>query len=212
MGLSARALITVTEARNYLRDSEADQGELEDRINAYSVAIENYCGRQFSDGGAGVTKIFDYPGMGHLDFFPFEARAITSVTVVGEGAGGVSTLLVSATDYMARPRGKSPEGTYFWLDAPMYTYLYGRPVARFGWRIDVLGDWGMQAVPEDVAMACKVCVSDSFRNPEGYASRSVMGVIGEEVGPGAVEISRHIPDDAKGLLEGFMRWAPILAP
>ena len=208
--LSDLALITISEARNYMADDEADAERLADLINGYSLSIRQYTNRQFYRED-GATKTFGYNGAsGSLDLAPFELRNLTSITLAG-------TLYVLDLDYQMAPVGKSLDGTWWKVvfASPIGdSHVYGpRPLARFGYIVTIVGDWGTASIPDNVSLACKFAVANAYRNPEGYARRTVGPVIGEEAATG--ERSGRVlelPPDAIDLLEGSTRHAAVLAP
>jgi hypothetical protein len=140
---------------------------------------------------AGATKTFRYDGGGYLDFAPYELRSITSVTsggvalVAGDGAG--------AGDYLARPRNKTLEGTWLWLDVRSYLKPYPTnslySIVLNERDVVIVGDWGMSAVPADVELACLIAVADLYRNPEQGSNRGAEGFSISEIAdnPGSEE-------------------------
>src|SRR3712207_1644274 len=108
MPLLADALTDVSTVKEELRSVPAGkEPQLERLINAYSRAIRHYTGRQFKPKQDGDTKSYAYDGEGYLNLEPYEARAITSVTI--------ESAAVAAGEWRAMPFEKTEEGTYLWL-------------------------------------------------------------------------------------------------
>jgi hypothetical protein len=186
--------------------STDDDDFLAECINACSLACARYANRQFTpertpQAGAwplisdtiatGQTKTFTYRGGGYLDLSPWEPRTVTTIVMNTDlpTANQVTLFNGDSTreaEYRLEPAQKTVIGTYEYAFIPGYDYGPGTPLydytsqfsRRNGRRVTITGDWGAPVgmVPEDVKRACQITVADWFRNPEGYAQRSVGGM------------------------------------
>lgn len=220
MAVADYALTTLANAKSILRvTSTADDAKLELYINAYSRAIRHYTGREFApktpanDVDAAVERILQWDGKGGLTLEPYEARSITTVKLyVGNAAGQT----IAVDDWRAEPRAKSDEGTYLWLAMRDVTNLEGsafpKPqLATYG--VGVTGRWGAgdkageaaSKVPPDVEMACVIAVANAYRNPEGFAQRSVGEMDVYESAEPDTDDGLALPRDARYLLIPYRR-------
>lgn len=218
MSLNANALTDVATAKAWLRRSHTsgtvstdDTAIIELLINGVSNAIAKHTGREFvSEGNSASDKTFRYDGDGFLNLAPYEARSITSVTIggvvltAGDGAG--------AGDYLARPRNKTAEGTYTYIDVRAYLKPYPTnslySIVLNERDAVVNGTWGCSAVPADVVLACLIAVADLYRNPEQVQNRGSGDFAISELqdNPGSAE---SLPFGARRLLEPFIRPAVV---
>lgn len=220
------ALTTAAEFLAYLGEPTDSSGKQTDRaqrlINAYSKAVRRYTRRQFQPFEDGVEKIFSYSGNGYLSLAPYEARAITTVTLGTDlPTSGWQVLVNQDADTEAQwrpnPRNKSEEGTYWSLTLPEsgpYHPYFDMPVTtlnrrNLGYQVTVLGDWGLNLslVPDDVELALWIAVANAWRNPEGYKTRS-LGPLSttdyETVMPGEEE-GLSLPRASRALLSAYRR-------
>ena len=222
---AAGDLTTIARARIYLRRQsvvdEAQDTLLQMLISAYSDAIHRYTERQFrpkapaTDVEQPVTRRFSYDGRGVLSLVPYELRSLGGAGYGGTGGIVLGTDLPTASqqslvaqtatvesDYRLEPRNGTPEGTYYWLRLP--TVSLNGSGRRLGREVTITGYWGVNAVPADVELACLRAVANSFRNPEGHASRSLGDFSLSEV-PEDPDTKVSLPLDARALLRPYMR-------
>lgn len=183
MALGADALTTLAKAQVFLartggtgmqRSEEEDF--LEMLIAAASVAIRGYTGRQFVPAENAATKKFRYDGSGILNLSPYELRAATEIKLYSDLETGAQQVLTPQTpsaagQYRLEPRQKTVQQTYRWLVLP--TFELPRTALATEREVSITGDWGIGSVPADVEFACLRTVAHWYRNPEGFASRSL---------------------------------------
>ena len=218
---ASNALTTVAAALAYLGEPNDSTGKTTDRlqilINAYSTSIHRYTKRQIKPPEDDVEKIFRYNGDGYLTLAPFEARAITTVTLYTDmpTAGWMVLQNQDTTheaQWRAEPRQKSPEGTYLRLSLPEIGQFH--PIMQeiqiinrrgVGHEVTIHGDWGMAAVPGDVELACLIAVANGFRNPESFQARSLGPLSFAEDAGAADESGASLPRDTRMLLRDLRR-------
>lgn len=197
---------TVTECQTYLRNASADATLLNILIPAYSRAIDDYAQREFSP-TADATRRFRWNGNGYLSLAPYEIRSVTSIVVnADQPAGSQTTYLPSdpaPLGYTLEPRMGTEDGTYFSLGLPLYPLSYVSRAREI--EVAVRGAWGMAAIPAPVKLACLMAVADGYRNPEGFATRSLGGFSFSEVQEEADAPGRSLPPDARALLTPYRR-------
>lgn len=204
MALNSDACTDVATARKWLRDSAADQTLVETLINGYSRAARLYCRRQFAPTETAVAHVFRYEGGGILDLSPFEATAVTSVVVGTDLADDAEVTLDAQTstqqaEYRLEPRHGTVDGTFLRMSLPIY-----RPNPPHHYQVTVTGNWGMAAVPADVALAVLIAVAAGYRNPEAFAARQ-LGEFGitDTVPPD--QAGQSLPEAARNLLRPYRR-------
>ena len=193
--------VTAAEVKAWLRDTDVDDALLDILIPAASEAVEGYCQREFTPTPAEEREFF-YPGGGVLSFAPYEARSISALTVAVEAQSPVFNPLVAGRDYGLR--GRTRQGTYLWMTLPRYAIPTFDPLPgpAVGWTVKITGDWGMTSVPQGVKTATLIVIEGQLATPAGDSTSDEVGGISVEQGEGA---SSHIPPDAKGWLEDFVR-------
>jgi hypothetical protein len=176
----------------------------------------------------GHQRTFDYTGESMVKLRPFEPRNITAVDLLAAGSGTATpTTLAADLDYVAMPRDQTDDDTYLWLsirdmgnasisqimsgDPSSYNPRRGFPSWPGGYSLRVTGDWGMAAVPDDVAEACRVTIMEEWENPEGFASRAAGEISATEIVPPAraPAIATPFPQRAELLLEPYRRGPEI---
>jgi hypothetical protein len=176
--LSARALLTLQEARRFVYRDENDGSRddiLTDAVNDVSDSIWDHCEREFKDTTASPgpdARIFAMNAAGWIDLAPYDLRAVTSVKLYTDLDVGSQQTLTSE-EYRLQPAGKALGGTYLTIQAltPANVELW----PGFGWQATVTGSWGMAAVPGPVKLACKEWVSNICQNPAAFASAAMGG-------------------------------------
>jgi hypothetical protein len=176
-----------------------DETNLYGLINGVSRSIRKYTERVFTPErtgplqsdpiATGVVKTFDYDGAPYLKLRPFEPRTITAVSLIAASDTGSPTTLTSNRDFLAMPRNKTEEGTYLWLQILNLTFPslasfvsgYDTDIPRRGYprnisggyAVAVTGDWGMAAIPDDVAQAALITIDEEWTNPGDFEQRDV---------------------------------------
>jgi hypothetical protein len=218
------ALTTVEAFFRHLGGAPADPNGLEaDRaqqlINAYSRAVIGYTKRQFKPREEGVDKKFAYTGNGYLSLAPFEATAITTVTLYTDLAEDSWLELASqsptqAASWRANPRNKSEQGTYWSITLPelgrYHPYLEAPwPANNFEFEVTVNADWGVddEELPDDLELAVWIAVANAWRNPEQFRQRSLGPLSASDYDgfvPGTEE-GLSLPRASRALLTRFRR-------
>lgn len=198
--LDDTALTTLSRARMHvLRNvTQTDQDELlAFYINASSQAIVNYINREPKPTDS-ATRTLNYDGEGVLSLDPWEIRTVDSVTVLAEGTTVPQTITTSG--FRLEPAQRTREGTYLSLRLPDSYACYWD---GWGHEVTIVGDWGMEAVPKDIEMACLVAVADAFRNPGSFTSYSTAG--GFTAGEPLAGPAGSLPIGARRLLYPYRR-------
>lgn len=177
--LSARALITIEEARRYVFRSEDDASRDEiliDAVNDVSDSIIDHLDREILPQVENAARVFDYDGSGFLDLAPYDLRNVDLLKLYTDRPAA-SQVTLTSTNYRLWPTGGARGGTYLGLILPtpaIEEFDYG-----FGWQVTLTGDWGMAAsvaaVPGALKLACKQWVENLIKNPGSFASQSMSG-------------------------------------
>jgi len=208
--LGDAALISLEEGREFVfnspLDSHADD-RLERRINEISAAVSAYTRREWKPLQVGQTRQFWYDGRGYLSLAPWDPSTITTITMYTNLPTASQVVLQNGTTLQqAEWYGHRHPilGTYQWLTMPT---TYG------SCQVNILGDWGIGTIPEDVKLAVKVALRNSMENPVGYQSStagpyqySEAGVV-EEAG----RTGGNLPPEARALLTPYKRAGSRLA-
>lgn len=225
MALNADALTSVESCRRTLRlKAGVDTNELEDAINAYSRAGRHFTGREFAprtpanDADSDVERILPWNGEGSVSLEPYEARSISAVRL---HVGLSSPVAVPTSDWRGGPRSRTDEGTFLWLaiydfaelDVPTPVSPQRLPPGSYD--VGVVGRWGAgprygetgSMVPPDVELACRIAVANAYRNPEGFASRTIgeLDVTEETVPLDEAHPGLSLPRDSRNLLRPYQR-------
>lgn len=218
---SADALTTIENVKLLLSSSKQDPNmddKLQLLINSYSRAIRLYTSRQFLPVETAISKKFRYEGNGYLNLPNTEVTAVTSMTLYTDLPQTSWVVLAgqnatTEAQFRLEPRNGTLEGTYLWLTLPeigMFSPLVPEPIVTRRARaseITVLGNWGAGVVPGDVEHACMMSVANAYRNPEGFAARSLAGFSFSEMAESQVlaETGLSLPRDARALLAPYKR-------
>lgn len=209
--ITARALVSLMEARDYVYNDPTDNSNdrrLIARINTYSEAVWKYTRREWKPSVAAV-RTFRYRGASYLPLAPYDLVSASSIVAYTDRATVDQVTLTAPSgiadgDYNLRPSGGDPlTGTYRWIDFDNYTF-YAWP--RSGFDITVTGNWGIPTVPDDVKLAVLVAVDDSIRNPEGATARQ-FGELTITEEPGLTEEERRwraLPGESRALLAPYL--------
>lgn len=159
MPISLNALTTVDAVKEYLKiDSTVtvDDLRIEGLINACSTAIENYCRRTFA-----LTTYTDeeYDGTNsrYLTLLNYPVESVTNVNLNGQDLGPSEYTVRKRTGVLVRV-------------APYPNTFTGLSISRFNamWSrgdLNVLVTYtaGLDTIPDDVELACKMYVSSIFK-------------------------------------------------
>lgn len=228
--LTATALVTLDEAREFVQGNPADDridGKLIRRIKEFSVVVANYTRREWGPITVGDARTFSYPGYGMLSLSPYDLRSATLVKAytnlptsqqITLTPGDTSTV----GDYQLRPIGGAiPASTFRWLEftwGPAYLSVesydgYWWGPNRRSCSVTVTGNWGIDVIPEDVKLATLIAIKDSIENPTQLASRTIGPVVVDEVpeDPGFPEGRwRALPAESRALLSPYTLDAGVL--
>jgi hypothetical protein len=192
--LSATALTSLNRVKQWLGQDPVASDQ-DDRltwlINAASSAVSQYAGRQFASEGS-ATHTFRVQGgwpKGAADFAPFDASAITTVTLADMFG---NTQLLSSQYYQPRPVHK-PNGVYTRL-----AFLWAPIVLPYAQSVAVLGTWGFASVPADVENAVIITAAKWFQRDQNTATP-------EYVYPGGTTEDLSLPYDARMLMVPYRR-------
>lgn len=158
-------LTTLDAVREFLqiRDEDIEQDTvISALITRASLAIMRHTGREFAPKTNDAERVFAYTGRGMLDLAPYEARAVTTVTIDSDLPS--PRALTLGTNYRLRPL-PAREGVYSWLEIVGYN---GRRVRQ----VTIRGDWGWPAIPADVEQACITTVGIWLRRDVSAFSRT----------------------------------------
>jgi hypothetical protein len=194
--------VTEAEVKAWLNDPEASSDLISILIPSASEAVEDYCGREFTPTENQERTLF-YNGSGVLSLAPSELRALDSIAWSAEG--GLAPVWNAWDVRHYGLRGRTKQGTYLWLALPRLRVPTFDPLPgpAVGWNVRITGDWGCAEVPAAVKTATLIVIRDQMQNPGGGAVQDEVGGVTYSESEGGV--SPHIPDDAKGWLEPFMR-------
>lgn len=198
--MAAIDLTTVDSVRQFMQFSAADTEQdaiIAATITRASRAIMRDCQREFKTTVPdGTAREFEYAGNGFLDLSPFDLRTLTTVEVDSD----TDTPTTLGVDQFRLYPFPTPEGVYtalrldvFWRGA------FNRWPVR---RVRVTGNWGWDAVPEDVEQACIICCAIWLRRDVSAFSTTF------NVDLGALERPEAVPSAARALLAPYRRAVP----
>lgn len=147
--MAAGDLCSLAEVRAFLQKQASDTAQdaiISSLITRASAAVMRYTERQFAPTETAATKTFeiDFNRDGFLDLAPYDLRSLTSI-LIDTDTGTSATL--GSEEYRLWPR-PNPDG--------VFTAIRLVPTTRGGWsrfrhvQVQVTGDWGFSAVPDDV--------------------------------------------------------------
>jgi hypothetical protein len=179
MALPAYALVTLDEVKTHLGVSDAERDEiLEGLVAEVSRSVLDMTGREFAPATAsGVTRIVGARrGSSLVDLFPYEARAVTAVTVA---LGETYEQVLSVGDWQLAPL-TSPDGVYQYLElsAPLPVGGKFRTVP-----VSITGTWGWASVPTDVKGWTLEMVEDRWKADHATYSDAMGNVMPGSSGP-----------------------------
>ncbi len=137
-------LCSLQDVRTQLQKASGDNKQddvITTLITAASAVITRWAGREFTPTDD-ATRSFIWDGMSPMHLTPYDLRSADAVTIDGSP--------VSASGWRLGPL-PNPDGTFRWIE---FCGIHG-----YGVQVDVTGDWGMSAVPDDVRQACVATVA-----------------------------------------------------
>jgi len=184
----------------------SEDASLVSAIEATTVAIRNYVGRDFVADVVTEARDYRYDQSGYLDID--DATAITILAFVD--IGGVYPLI--AEEWSAEPFGGA---VFTYVQLP--TSVGGSPEMgfrrnwdviaregrwpRYGDRVRVTGTWGWTSVPEDIKQAAYWTVQSFRQDAQTSQSESIAGYSRSSGG----NTPEAIPKTAQQLLEQYRR-------
>lgn len=162
MSLSEYALITLDQAKEYLRvDGDDNDGIIEILIEAATKKTEDYCSTHWVKRQVTETHIGD--GKQNLNLYRMPVVEVDSVTIDGD----------EITDYTERLsvgrlyRTVWPSGSEIVVS---YTAGYGEPM-EYGYE-----DWELQKLVPDAVLAILGAIGEWYNNRIGVKSESLSGI------------------------------------
>lgn len=195
--MASQDLTNLTAVRRFLQKSSNDTSqdtEIAQMITRASVAIANYCQREFKTTGTNpFARTFEYRGGGLLDFGPWDAQTITQVRLDTDDDNPTT---LESDEWRAYPTHK-PQGVYTGVRLdPAIAYSRARWEHRL---CEVTGTWGFASVPADVEHATILTVNNWLKL-DVTAYESVLSTDETEL-----ERPAGIPSRAQMLLKPFVR-------
>lgn len=196
--MAAQDLTTLSAVRSFLQKPTADTNQdtiIQSLITRASDAIMRYTQREFAPTASATARNFLSDERGYVSLAPYDLRSVSQVRMDTDTSSPVT---LTTDEYRLRP-----------VPAPLsvYTYLLlnptsGHPSTRFAQRtIEITGNWGFSAVPEDVAHAAILTVAAWLRD-EVSAFTSAYP---QEEGAVPSSPESSIPQGARAVLMPFMR-------
>jgi hypothetical protein len=196
---SASDLTTVEAVREFTQKRSTDTAQdavIQMLISAASKMVSRYTERQFFP-ETGVKHTFEWNHVSQpmfVDFMPFELRTATAVTLDTDGSPHV----LDPTEYKLWPV-PNPDGTYFGIRLNPFT----PPTVSIRWaprrQVEVEGDWGMPAIPADIAFLTTLTVAIWLRRDVSAFEA------GMRIDEGYVERPKSLPSAVKGGLDMYRR-------
>ena len=189
MAVAAYALTTLAAAKAYasIEDDERDT-VLEGLIDAYSRFILTRSGREFAPAESAATRRVSYHGTKQIHLRPYDATAITSITLDPDGDNPVEI-----STYQLRPI-VSPDNVFTWIELDRVYSTRGFQALP----AEIVGDFGWPSVPADLVNALHRLVKETFVADLGWSSDEFDDL------PGNIEASR-VPLDVLDTIESYVR-------
>lgn len=174
----------------------ADDGVLDEIINATSRMIDEYTG-QFFYQITGGTAYYEPHSYEEVDIDPLVS--VTSLSVDTDGDGTFETTL-AATDYILEPVNAAMFGKpYTSIElAPQTTVAFPADLDK---GVRIVGNFGWSAIPSTVVQACIIASSHLYEARKAY-----LGVIGSGDTGGVIRLSQKLHPEATLLLEGWRKY------
>ena len=186
-GLSARALVTLAEAKDWLQHANIDTSEdleLVRVVNDVSDRLHEEAGREFKVYGTNPqTRLFDVDieGVMNRTVSVGDLTSFTTVLVVDKDGTTVET--AAAADIVSLPRNRPP-----WEPIRQLRFTSDVGSLRWEYAVSVAGTWGFPAVPGNIRQACLDAVAATLdRDVEHYRQDLAPGR--DEAGAGAIVLS-----------------------
>lgn len=153
-------LTDLASVRQFMQKVSGDtsqDADIEVLIVQASEAIPRFCNREFVPTEA-TTRSFEYRPSGNLtdvlDLVPYEVRSISKIVLDPEEKGGteLTTQQHRPWSYPAR------DGTFFGVRLNILAGVPGIVPPFSTRRVDITGNWGMEAVPEAIKRYANVTV------------------------------------------------------
>jgi hypothetical protein len=199
MSLQTYALTTVQDVADYLGVATHPQPQIIERmINAVSLQVIMYAGREFKPLTTATTRTFAVSPSGQVVFAPHEPRLLTTVVANTESTAPTT---LAATDYQAG----------VWDDSGAYKSLrllsgYTRPRSGVTGMVSVTSaTWGWTSIPPDVELACIRQVAEWVRRDLQAQS----DIIGDDSTGGAAPTLYRLSAGVTSLLGSYR--VPVVA-
>lgn len=167
MPLATYALTSVADVKDQAGISPSDtsrDAEIEALINAASLSVIRYTGREFASVNPATTRMFPVNTDGTVSLYPYDLQAVSSVSSI---SGGVTTLL-NTSEYVTLPYDTGAGGGYTMLQLSTVSSGY----------VSVTGSWGWTNIPSDIAQLVISTVVMWLRADEGATSPEFGGGLG----------------------------------
>lgn len=161
--MASTDLCTLSEVRSFLQKQSTDTGQdaiISSLITRASLAIMRYCDREFAPATTAATRKFEWhPNATFVDLAPYDVRSVTTVRLDSDQT---TPTTLTTDEYRLWPR-PNRDGTYQALRIRPWTIVspsWQFPDVR---EVEVTGDWGFAAIPEDVKHTALVTVATWLR-------------------------------------------------
>ena len=189
--LSAQALITFEEARDYLQSEEdelPDTGTLGPIIDGISRQIIEHTHREYRpDAEAAVARAFSYYGWGMV--WIDDCRDVEEVEITETPSDDDAWTLVDPDDWWTTP-----------FDSEIKERVHFRPdtIERSAIAVQVTATWGHIVVPENVTLACHMWLQNIHKRDVAFFS--------EEIARTSAIL--RMPQDVRDILDDEKRTPP----
>lgn len=161
--MASTDLCTLSEVRSFLQKPNTDTGQdaiISSLISRASLAIMRYCDREFAPATTAAVRKFEWhPNSPFVDLAPYDVRTVTLLRLDSDQS---SPTTLTTDEYRLWPR-PSRDGTYQALrlrPTSIVSPSWQFPDVR---EVEVTGNWGFTAIPEDVKHTALVTVATWLR-------------------------------------------------
>ena len=197
--MASTDLCSVAEVREFLQKPQGDQEQdaiLGALITRASVAIMRECEREFAPTSTALARKFEIgPDWAStiLSLAPYDLRAATTVKLDTD----LTPYTLSTSEYRLGPK-PNRDGTYTWIR------LRPQSNATANWfpdfrEVEITGNWGFAAVPDDVKHAAVVTSADWFRRDVAAFSTTFSTDTGD------LEVPQSLPRGVLPILASYKR-------
>lgn len=172
------ALVTMEEVRQSMELREvADEmdDQIQQLIPIVTERVQEEVQRELVP-TTGATRVFRSRGR-IFDLAPWDLRTVTSATL---DPNGQPTVLAQHADYKVSP-STSRWGTYTRLQLSRYLAQFDQTLVKYGYaELQVVGDWGMAAVPQCAKLASFIAIRawlDRTSRSQAYVDPDLPGAI-----------------------------------